>query len=436
MRLEIACAALALLLATGSEDEPIPHAWAALAFREAEVAALTDAGTLWGISLVGPILFADPVTRTVVANQPDEADQLAERNGVFVGTLPERVPIANTGCDWGGVRWTMVMWPLPDDRHARVRLLLHESFHRIQPQLAHGGGDTLSLHLDTESGRTWLRLEFRALAAALVQGGEARKRASSDALLFRARRRALFPDARDKEAAFERNEGLAEYTGLKLCGLPDAVLADRAAQKLEQDESAASFVRSFAYATGPAYGLLLDENGVTWRKGLDSSADLAEILARSTGWSVPESLTAEADRRAASYDRELVAAAERRRAEERARVEARNRARYVEGPVLALPFGAELNYSFDFHRITPLDGIGSVYGEVRVVDAWGVLDASQGGALFVQTPKGALIGARVPAPDEPMARPLRGEGWTLELAPGWTLEGDERDGDWKVVRAR
>jgi hypothetical protein len=416
-------------------DDPIPLAAALRAFREAEEAALADDGKLWGRSLLGPMLFADPATRFVVANQPDEQDRLAERDGLFVGTLPPEIGIANTGADWAGVRWTMVMWPLPENRYARVRLLLHECFHRIQPQLGHGGGDRLNLHLDTESGRTWLRLEFRALSEALIRRDEARAQAAGDALLFRARRRALFPEAAASENAFERNEGLAEYTGLRLAGYPEWVVADRAAQKLERDEGDASFVRSFAYASGPAWGVLLDERGVAWRKEVGATTDLSALLARALGWSAPAELAREADSRAARYAGDDVRAAEARREGERAAREKELRARFVDAPSLRIAFGARSSYSFDFRAITPLGDLGSVYGSVRVVDEWGVLDAQAGGALLETTPESGPRAARVPAPADASARPLAGDGWTLALEPGWTLAPGERAGDWKLVRA-
>ncbi len=252
---------LLVLLSQGVAQSPaIDLERAAYVFGEAEEAALADDGKLWGHSLLGPILFADTRTRQAVANQPDEEGRLGEEAGVFVGTIPEDVSIANTGIDWAGVRWTMVMWPLPEERFARVQLLLHESYHRIQPRLAHGLEGALPLHLDSEDGRTWLRLELRALAEALDGPEERRAGALADALCFRARRRALspaqLPDARATESALERNEGLAEYTGLRLCGLDERARAARAAQRLRGEDEGKSFVRSFAYVTGPAYGLL------------------------------------------------------------------------------------------------------------------------------------------------------------------------------------
>ena len=134
------------------QDQISPGA-AQEAFGEYEEAALADGGELWGRELLGPMLFADRGTRAVLANQPDEQGKLVERDGIFVGTLPLEVGIANTALDWAGVRWTMVMWPLPAEKFSRVTLLMHEAFHRVQPTFAHAGGSELSPHLDQEAGR-------------------------------------------------------------------------------------------------------------------------------------------------------------------------------------------------------------------------------------------------------------------------------------------
>lgn len=429
--LALSCA----LFGLAQQDSAIDLERAALVYGETEEAALEDDGKLWGVSLLGPILFADPRTRQAVANQPDEEGRLREEQGVFVGVLPEEVSIANTGLDWAGVRWTMVMWPLPEEHVARTLLVLHESFHRIQPRLAHGLGGPLALHLDSEAGRTWLRLELRALGTALAGPEERRRSALEDALVFRAQRRALYSDARATESALERNEGLAEYTGLVLCGLDERGRAARAAQRLRGEDSAASFVRSFAYVTGPAYGLLLDAHDGEWRKRIDAHTDLSELLARALAWRAPEELVAAAAERATRHGGAEVSEGERQRAVERARIEAANRARFVAGPVLLLPFGAGMNYSFDPNDVTPLAGAGNLYGNARVVDEWGVLDASGSRALFVLAQDGAYLAAQVPAPREPSARPLTGGGWSLSLAEGWTLAPGARAGDWKVVRA-
>ena len=86
--------------------------------------------------------------------------------------------------------------------------------------------------------------------------------------VFRQERRRLFPKAAAAENALELNEGLAEYTGARLgLRLPEQRLA-YATYALARQLDAPSFVRSFAYASGPAYGLLLDEALPDWRRGL------------------------------------------------------------------------------------------------------------------------------------------------------------------------
>src|SRR5690606_15591982 len=128
----------------------------------------------------------------------------------------------------------MLAWPLPSRRADRAQLLAHELYHCIQPLLAQDAPSPVNAHLDTREGRVWLRLEWRALEAALIHDGEARAEALRDALLFRTHRRSHAPAAELEERALERFEGLAEYTGLRGSGWPAAALAGRAASALGQ----------------------------------------------------------------------------------------------------------------------------------------------------------------------------------------------------------
>jgi hypothetical protein len=72
------------------------------------------------------MLFVDGKTRTLVANQPDAEGLLTRSRDVFVGTLPAMVQVANTAMDWVGVKWTMIVLPLPEDKYPRScgRLLM------------------------------------------------------------------------------------------------------------------------------------------------------------------------------------------------------------------------------------------------------------------------------------------------------------------------
>ena len=63
------------LLPARAQGGPIDAGLAAQYFREARAACERDGGRLWGVSPCGPILFVEPQTRGVVANQPDAEGQ-------------------------------------------------------------------------------------------------------------------------------------------------------------------------------------------------------------------------------------------------------------------------------------------------------------------------------------------------------------------------
>ena len=149
---------------------------------------------MWGLSLYGPMIFADPVTNQAIANEPDAQGTLRKVGRVYEGKLPESLPIANTAIEWHGKRWTMVGWPLPQNELSRERLLAHEMFHRIEPSLRVPVRDAVNNQLDSMEGRLWMFLEWRALAAALAApSGQPQTSAIADALLFRRHRQELFP---------------------------------------------------------------------------------------------------------------------------------------------------------------------------------------------------------------------------------------------------
>jgi hypothetical protein len=60
----------------------------------------------------------------------------------------------------------------------------------------------------------------------------------------------------------------------------------------------------------------------------------------------------------------------------------------------------------------------------------GTLDAANG--ALVSSDWKTLV---VPAPRQRDVRPLAGDGWTLSLAPGWTIGPGERPGDCRLQRA-
>lgn len=396
-------------------------------FQEAQALCSRDNGKLWGVSLCGPMVFVDRKTRTAVANQADKEGILTKSGNVFVGELSAKINIANTATDWAGMKWTMIVFPLPEDKYHRANLMAHELWHRIQNEIGFPSSGAANNHLDSRDGRVWLQLEWRALAAALPSRGEQRRQAIADALLFRAYRRAIFPQAASQEREMEMHEGLAEYTGVKLSGSPN--LAQYVVDKdIKEATSKQTFVRSFAYASGPAYGVLLDATGTNWRKGLKKDNDLGLLLQERLAIKPPQNIKERAEARAKNYDGDTLQAVEMERENNRQKLLATYRAKLVDGPVLAIPL-QKMSMQMNPGNLVPLDSFGTVYPDIRVVDVWGILTVS----------KGALINSTfsrvyVSAPSGLSSSPIQGDGWTLELNPGWTMTAGERKGDYVVKK--
>jgi hypothetical protein len=123
----------------------------------------------------------------------------------------------------------------------------------------------------------WLRQEIRALARGLRAEGAAGRQSAADAMLFRIYRHHLFPGSEAMEAAMEKHEGLAEYTGVFVAMRATGEDISREARVVEAFEDSTQFARSFAYATGPAVGLLLDRYAAGWR-GRAASTPLDSML--------------------------------------------------------------------------------------------------------------------------------------------------------------
>jgi len=426
----IALACIATMAAAPVRAAPDPAAAAAL-FDQAQALCAADGGALWGRPLCGPIMLVDPLDRAIIANQADPGGLLAARDGLFVGTLPPGAMLANTRVDWSGQAWTQLLWPLPMEPALLRVFLVHELFHRVQPDLGLARDEAGNRHLDSLEGRYLLQLEWRALARALMADeAQARRERIADALAFRAQRRRLFPAAAADEAALEINEGLAEYTGVRIGLGGDEARRAYAVYALARFLEAPGFVRSFAYASGPAYGLLLDAAAPDWRDRLDAEADLGRLLAAATGIE-PDTTAAGTDlqARAGRYDADgSLRAAELARDRDRQARLAAWRASLVEGPVLVLPLSSPA-FQFNPQTLAALDELGTVYPSLRLTDGWGELLVEGGAALVHADFKRASVALRKGGDGS------AGAGWQLELAPGWILAPGPRAGDLTVQPA-
>lgn len=425
--------ALAVVGSPCASQSPLDSAATVAAFEDYLDTCPTSARAPWPRPVCGPLLGVHAASGFAVATVAPPMGEFTRVGRVWVGRTPAGFAVSNTATEVAGTRFATVILPLPNDRFRRTRLLAHEEFHRIQPALGLQGIDRVNPHLDEPDGRIFLRLELRALSVALALDGPAADSALRHALLFRDARYARFPGADTLEAALERHEGLAEYTGtaVALGAIPDGLgmaLADLAAF-----ERRPTYVRSLGYGTGPALGLLLDRVAPGWQQR-DLRRGMAGVLRDAVRYESPRDLSKEVTAVSRRYGGLAIRAEEEERAAQRARARAEYQRALVDGPVLVLEAAPDLYRVFNPNTLIPLDGLGTVYPTGTFSADWGKLTVTAHGALV--HPTNQRVQVALTNRPEAAGRRVEGTGWVLELSEGWRMAPGTRSGDWTVRRER
>lgn len=409
-------AAGAVLGLAGPLSAQVDQGLAQLYFNEAQALCARDGGRLWGVSVCAPMVIYDRASRTMATSQPPPP-----------GPLPPPLGFVNAPLKWGDTTWAAFVWDYFADRPPRRRkeLFLHEMFHGVQAQLGVAAPFLASEHLDALEGRYWLRLEWRALDHALGATGDARRTAVRDALGFRQARRRLYPAGEEPERAQEITEGLAAYTATVLVAdTPADAIASARDLLVVTGDPGESFVRTFAYLSGPAYGVLLDAASPGWPRRVRSTDDLGSLLATALGV-VP---TQDAPAAARTYGGPEIRISEDRRASRQRERVADLRRRFVEGPVLIVRGGGSA--SSDSRGAIVLEGVGTIYfGAYRATVASGRLEADSG---VLVASDGSL--RQLPAPVLRDDRTVVGAGWTFTASPGWVIRPGVRPGDYEAIK--
>jgi hypothetical protein len=413
--MRVALAAFVVLAVPVPAAAQVDQQRAAEFFKEAQALCERDGGRLWGVSICMPMVIGDARTQTFATSQPPPD-----------APRPKLVGLLMAPIQWGDTTWAALTWDMVANQPPRARneMFLHESFHIVQRRLGLLVSTVSAEHLDSVDGRYWMRLEWRALARALRESGETRALAVREALAFRQARHMRFPDKVESERALDINEGLASYTGTVLAAQSEAEAIAGTLDLLATAEDGESFVRTFAYASGPAYGLLLDAASPGWPRKVRASDDPAVLLMSALGVQPVADAATAAGRYGGT---ELRAAEERREQQRQARI-AELRRQFVEGPVLVMPGeGGGLSNSLG---AVVIPDVGTIYfGAYRMTGEWGALEAAKG--VLVSTDGGTR---RLPAPVRRDDTTLSGDGWTLKIAPGWVVREGARQGDYEVVK--
>ena len=175
-----------------------------------------------------------------------------------------------------------------------------------------------------------------------------------------------------KEAAALCAKDGGRLWGTVLSADSAADATDDAIEQLAQAALAPTFVRTFAYASGAACGLLLD----AWSPGWAASTQgnnrliLRALLVAGSGLAP----TADAARAALACDGAALKTAEDTREVERQARVAELRRIFIERPVLVIPNGR--SNSFATAGLTPIPGVGTIVPGFRTTGEWGTLEAA------------------------------------------------------------
>ena len=208
-------------------------------------------------------------------------------------------------------------------------------------------------------------------------------------------------------------------------GEPDLASARwRAIGRLTDPDQTGTFVRFFAYISGPPYGMLLDERLPGWRAKLTATSDLGDLLAstlRAAASGFRRSARGGLWRGGACGSPKRIAPRKRMRRR-------RDGARFWStGRRSPLPAAGNFAFSFNPSTLVSLGDAGTVYPTFHVVSGWGTLDVKAG--VLVPTD---FNRATVAAPKDTKGPHVEGPGWTLDLAPGWSIVPAPKAGSYTV----
>ena len=351
---------------------------AAPCFENLKKVSDADKGKLWGKTLYGPTMFVDVQTRNLVANQQNKENSFEQKGDLFFGQLPEDIIIANTSISYCGEDWTCVIWDDSRDLLTSTQLLIHESLHRIQDEIGLPSCGSSNQHLDETEGELQLKLELGILKDLLQNDSKDLTEGLRDAMTVRKYRQTMFPNGNENQ--FECHEGMAEYTAFKLLPLDndnEAIRKGLVAAAITKGMDGSGFGNSFAYLTGPAYGLLIDEMIPDWRNSIRSGKTIPEVISKEVA--IPDTIdNAEIERISARYSLTEYLNKERNRLEARDKEDAELRARFSESKWLVIP-NNNINFGFNpSERLVAYDTIGVICNTMQLRGSFGTLEVGNG----------------------------------------------------------
>lgn len=225
-----------------------------------------ESKALWNVSLNAPIIIIDHFNNKMFFTSIEDGRVQAIKEEPW----DNKVPLANSFFDYEGKRYVTIIHAalMNSSCQQRINLLSHEIFHTYQKSLGIENQHSVNYYMDEIQGRALLQIELKALQAAL-SGDSIRLH---DALYIRTYRQSLYPN--NNEDLYELNEGLAEYTGVKLS---TENMQEYVKNRLNYDISR-GYTNAFGYFTGSAYATILDQIYAEWRYDKDLAKGLIYLI--------------------------------------------------------------------------------------------------------------------------------------------------------------
>lgn len=363
-------------------------------------------------------MFIFTKNRLIIANEPDNEGKFILKDGLYTGKLPDNINIANTSIEWNGKKWTMVIWEAisENDKYSRGKLLVHESWHRNQEDIGIKPEMTENIYLDELQSSVLLKLEFIALSRALNSNSKDKISHLSNALTIRAYRQLIFP--KNNENMFELHEGMAEYSGYKLCGIDKKLLPKVVSKQLELSMDKEGLANSFAYLTGPAYGILFDELREGWINDVKKGESLPAIGCQIINEKLPTDTTVLKENISeiiTLYGVDSLITNETKKFEYQNQLVNAYKLKFFEGDMLIIK-NNNLQMGFNpQEKLIPLEN-GVVYKTMRLTGNWGIAEVANG--IFRSDDWQYFI---LPAPTNGNTGEIKELDYNLMLDKGWKV---------------
>ncbi|MDD2436232.1 MAG: hypothetical protein PHG27_02790 [Massilibacteroides sp.] len=373
-----------------------------------------ESKALWGMSLNSPIIIVDHFNNTMFFTTIEDGSVASIKEEPW----DNKVPLANSFFDYNDKRYVTIVHAalMNSTCEQRVNLLCHEIFHTYQQSLGIKNQSSVNYHMDEVQGRALLQIEMKALQQAL-SGDLARLK---DALHIRAYRQSIYSN--NNEDLYELNEGLAEYTGVKLS---IENIREYVASRLNYNISR-GYTNAFGYFTGSAYATILDDIYPQWRYDIDLAKGLIYLIKKIKPQYAPEIDKRELDKLLTKYDYNQILVIEQEELNNFGDIGKFKNLLNSEASKLCIA-NQSINFTYNPHdRVISL-GDAVLLRNMTITGEWGQINSKNGIVRLNNWSAFYLL-----PPSNITANVIQGDNYEIRLYQGWTVS--EKNGIYEIVK--